>query len=155
MEKKSILKKITDSREASLVIVLVILCILVNIKNPAFLTVQNIMEILKNNAVIMIMALGMLCVLLTGGIDISITSTLALAGMTVGMLYKYNIIKSTLLGFVIAIAIGTLCGLIIGLIIARGRVIPIIATMGFMYIYRGQAYLVAPGSYDHLRSHET
>lgn len=143
MEKKSLWKKITGSREASLVIVLVVLCILVNIKNPAFLTVQNIMEILKNNAVIMIMALGMLCVLLTGGIDISITSTLALAGMTVGMLYKYNIIKSTLLGFLIAIAIGTLCGLIIGLIIAKGRVIPIIATMGFMYIYRGLAYLVA------------
>ena len=90
MEKKSLLKKITGSREASLVIVLVVLCILVTIINPAFLTVQNIMEILKNNAVIMIMALGMLCVLLIGGIDISITSTLALAGMTVGMLYKYN-----------------------------------------------------------------
>ena len=96
MEKKSIWKKITGSREASLVIVLVLLCVLINIKNPAFLTVQNIMEILKNNAVIMIMALGMLCVLLTGGIDISITSTLALAGMTVGMLYKYNVIESTL-----------------------------------------------------------
>lgn len=143
MEKKSIWKKITGSREASLVIVLVLLCVLINIKNPAFLTVQNILEILKNNAVIMIMALGMLCVLLTGGIDISITSTLALAGMTVGMLYKYNVIESTLLGFIIAIAIGTLCGLIIGLIIAKGRVIPIIATMGFMYIYRGLAYLVA------------
>lgn len=143
MEKKSLWKKITGSREASLVIVLVILCALVSIKSPAFLSVQNISEILKNNAVIMIMSLGMLCVLLVGGIDISITSTLAFAGMSIGMMYKYNIIHSTFLGFAIAALIGALCGFIIGLIIAYGKVLPIIATMGFMYIYRGLAYLVA------------
>lgn len=64
MEKKSILKKITGSREASLVIVLILLCVAVTIKSPNFMSAQNILEILKNNAVIMIMALGMLCVLL-------------------------------------------------------------------------------------------
>lgn len=143
MEKKSLLKRITGSREASLVIVLVLLCIVVTIKNPAFMTAQNILEILKNNAVIMIMALGMLCVLLIGGIDISITSTLAFAGMTIGMMYKYDVMESTFLGFLIAAAMGALCGLVIGVIIAYGKVMPIIATMGFMYIYRGFAYLVA------------
>lgn len=143
MEKKSLWKKITGSREASLVIVLVVLCIVVTIKSPAFMSVQNIMEILKNNAVIMIMSLGMLCVLLIGGNDISITSTLAFAGMTIGMMYKYSVIGSTFLGFVIATAMGAVCGFIIGLIIAYGKVMPIIATMGFMYIYRGLAYLVA------------
>lgn len=143
MEKKSLWKRITGSREASLVIVLVLLCIAVTIKSPAFMSAQNILEILKNNAVIMIMALGMLCVLLVGGIDISITSTLAFAGMTVGMMYKYNMIHSTFLGFLIATVMGAVCGLIIGVIIAYGKVMPIIATMGFMYIYRGFAYLVA------------
>lgn len=143
MEKKSLWKKITGSREASLVIVLVLLCIAVTIKSPAFMSAQNILDILKNNAVIMIMALGMLCVLLIGGIDISITSTLAFAGMTVGMMYKYDMLHSTFLGFLIASAMGALCGLLIGVIIAYGNVMPIIATMGFMYIYRGFAYLVA------------
>lgn len=143
MEKKSLWKKITGSREASLVIVLVLLCIVVTIKSPAFLSAQNILDILKNNAVIMIMALGMLCVLLIGGIDISITSTLAFAGMTVGMMYKYDMLHSTFLGFLIASAMGALCGLLIGVIIAYGNVMPIIATLGFMYIYRGFAYLVA------------
>lgn len=143
MEKKSFWKKITSSREVSLIIVLVVLCALISIKNPSFLTLQNILEILKNNAVIMIMALGMLCVLLIGGIDISITSSLAFAGMTVGMLFKNGVIHSTLLGFIIAMAIGAVCGLVVGLIISKGKVAPIIATMGFMYIYRGFAYLVA------------
>lgn len=143
MEKQSFWKKITSSREVSLILVLVVLCALISIKNPSFLSIQNILEILKNNAVIMIMALGMLCVLLIGGIDISITSSLAFAGMTVGMLFKNGVVHSTLLGFIIAMAIGSACGFIIGLIIAKGNVTPIIATMGFMYIYRGFAYLVA------------
>ena len=143
MENKSLLKKLTSSREASLVIVLVILCTLVTIKNPAFMSAQNIMEILKNNAIIMIMALGMLCVLLIGGIDISITSTLAFAGMTIGMMYKNGQLTSTGMGFLISIVMGAVCGLLIGVIIAYGGVMPIIATMGFMYIYRGFAYLVA------------
>lgn len=52
---------------------------------------------LKNNAVTMVMSLGMLCVMLVGGIDISIMSTLALSGMSIGMLLKYGHITSTLL----------------------------------------------------------
>lgn len=143
MEKKSLWKRLTGSREASLVLVLIVLCTLISIKNPAFLSVQNILEILKNNAVIMIMALGMLCVLLIGGIDISITSTLAFSGMTIGMLLKYGVIHSTLLAFLISMAIGAACGFLIGMIISKGKVTPIIATMGFMYIFRGFAYLVA------------
>jgi rhamnose transport system permease protein len=142
MEKK-LLKKITGSREASLFLVLVILCMVIQILSPSFLTAKSILDMLKNNAVIMIMALGMLCVLLVGGIDISITSTLALSGMTVGMLLKYNIIHNTLLLFLIAILVGAICGAIIGFVVARGKVLPIIATMGFMYIYRGLAYLIA------------
>lgn len=142
-EKKSIFKKITASREASLLIVLIVLCIVITAKSPSFMTVKSITDMLKNNAVIMIMALGMLGVLLVGGIDISISSTVAFSGMTVGMLMKNGAITSTPLLFVIAIAVGALCGLVIGLIIAYGKVIPIIATMGFMYIYRGLAYLIS------------
>lgn len=141
-ENKSIWKKITGSREASLLIVLVLLCIVIQFRSPSFLSLKSITEMLKNNAVIMIMALGMLGVLLIGGIDISITSTLAFAGMTVGMLLKYQKIENTFLLFIIAIGVGALCGLVIGLVIAKGRVLPIIATMGFMYIFRGFAYLI-------------
>lgn len=143
MEKKSLWKKITGSHEASLILVLIILCVLVELRSPSFLSVKNILEILKNNSVIMIMTLGMLCVLLVGGIDISITSSLAFSGMTIGMLIKYDIIHNTFLAFVISTLIGTACGFVIGLIVAKGKVTPIIATMGAMYIYRGFAYLVA------------
>lgn len=143
MEKKSIWKKITGSREASLGIILIVLCILIQTQSSSFLTIKNITDMLKNNAVIMIMSLGMLCVLLIGGIDISIMSTVAFSGMSVGLLLKYNIITNTPLLFLVSIAIGLVCGLVVGLVIAKGGVLPIIATMGFMYIYRGLAYVIS------------
>ncbi len=143
MGKNSLIKRITGSREASLLFVLIGLCIMIQILSPSFLTAKSLQDMVKNNAVIMIMALGMLCVLLIGGIDISITSTLAVSGMAVGMLLKYNVIHNTFLLFLIAILIGALCGATIGLVVSKGKVLPIIATMGFMYIYRGFAYLIA------------
>lgn len=144
MEKKSLIKRITGSREASLVIVLLALVVIVSILNPAFISGKNIAEILKNNSVTLILTLGMLCVLLVGGIDISIASTLAFSGMAVGIMIKYGRITSNpLLGFVIAIVIGAFCGLLMGIIIGYGNVTPIIATMGGMYIFRALAYLVS------------
>lgn len=145
MEKKSLMKKLTESREALLAVILILMFAVVTAISPSFLTSKSIMDLLKNNAVTLVMALGMLCVMLVGGIDISITSTLALSGMSVGMLLKYGYISNTLLAFVIAIAIGTACGAVIGLVISRADVPPIIATMGFMYIYRAMSYLVSNG----------
>ena len=92
-ENKSILKKITGSREASLLIVLIILCIAITAKSPSFMTFKSITDMLKNNVVIMIMALGMLGVLLVGGIDISVASVLGFTGMIVGMLMKYEVLQ--------------------------------------------------------------
>ena len=109
MEKKSVMKKITGSREALLAVVLIVLFVIITAINPSFLTPKSLMDMLKNNAVTMVMSLGMLCVMLVGGIDISIMSTLALSGMSIGMLLKYEHISSTFLAFVIAIAIGIVC----------------------------------------------
>ena len=88
MEKKSIMKKITGSREALLAVILILLCLVVTAISPSFLTPKSIIELLKNNAVTLVMSLGMLCVMLVGGIDISIMSTLALSGMSIGMLIE-------------------------------------------------------------------
>lgn len=145
MEKKSVIKKITGSREVLLAVILVLLFAAITAVSPGFLSPKSLMDLLKNNAVTMVMALGMLCVMLVGGIDISIMSTLALSGMAIGMLLKYGHISSTVLAFVIALAIGTACGAVVGIVISRADVPPIIATMGFMYVYRALGYLISNG----------
>lgn len=143
MKKNSALKKLTGSREFLLAVILVVAFLLIGTQSSSWISLKNISDIIKNNSVTMIMSLGMLCVLLIGGIDISIMSTAALSGMSVGLLLKYDVITSTPLLFVVAIVIGTVCGLIIGIIIAKGNVLPIIATMGFMYVYRGATYVLS------------
>ncbi len=140
---KSFLKKITGSREVSLVIVLAVLCIVVTALQPSFLAPTNIGQIFRNNTLTLVMALGMLCVMLTAGIDISITSNLALCGMTVGLMQKYDVSHNVPLLFVVGMAMGAVFGALIGLIISKGRVAPIICTMGFMYILRGMAYVIS------------
>ena len=139
------IKKLTGSREFLLFVIVAAMFIVVSLINPAFFTFDSVTGMLKNNAVTMVMALGMLGVMLVGGIDISITSTLALSGMAIGMLIKYEHISSTPLAFLIAIGIGTACGALVGLVISRADVPPIIATMGFMYIYRAMGYLISNG----------
>lgn len=96
----------------------------------------------RNYAVTFILALGMMCVLLTGGIDISIGSSLAFSGMAAGLIMRDYMI-ATPLSFLISMAIGAGLGLIIGLVITKGKVPPIVCTLGFMNIYRGLTYLIA------------
>ena len=139
------LKKLTGSREFLLFIIVIAMFAIVSIINPAFFSFKAVTDMLRNNAVTLVMALGMLGVMLVGGIDISITSTLALSGMAIGMLLKYGHISSTLVAFLITMGIGTACGALVGLLISRAGVPPIIASMGFMYIYRAMGYLISHG----------
>ncbi|MFA9376424.1 MAG: ABC transporter permease [Lachnotalea sp.] len=144
MEKKSFdIKKLTSSREASLATVLIILCALIAFRNNTFITPKNLNNMFVNYAIYMILALGMMCVLVIGEIDISIGSTIALSGMSGALVLRDHQGTPTIVVFLIAILVGTLCGVVIGLVIAKGKVISIIATLGFMNIFRGATYLLA------------
>ncbi|OYP53039.1 ribose ABC transporter permease, partial [Lachnotalea glycerini] len=96
-----------------------------------------------NYAIYMILALGMMCVLIIGEIDISIGSTIAISGMSAALVLREHQSMPTIVVFMIALAVGAFCGFVIGLVIAKGRVISIIATLGFMNIFRGSTYLLA------------
>lgn len=143
MEIKSLWKKITGSREMSLVLVLFILCIFIQSRNHTFLTPATIESLFKNYAVDFVIAAGMMIVLLIGGIDIAVGSTLAFSGMTASLFLRDHQGTPVIMVFLISTVIGLLCGLLIGLITAYGKVPPIITTLGMMSIYRGLAYLVA------------
>ena len=146
---KSITKVLTKSREISLIFVLIILCAVIQLRNSQFLSLANINDLLVNAVIMSILAIGMMCVLLIGGIDISIGSTLALSGMICALVMRDNPQLPAIVSFMIAIGVGLLCGLLNGLVIAKGGVIPIIATLGFMNIFRGATYLVANSQWVH------
>lgn len=143
MMKKGPLKTLAASREFSLLIVLVAIVIAITVSNPVFISLKNITDMLTNYSTTMILALGMMLVLLIGGIDISIGATIALSGMLSALIMRDNPNIPVPLAFLISLAVGLFCGLLTGAVIIKGKVPPIIATLGFMNIYRGLTYLVA------------
>jgi rhamnose transport system permease protein len=142
-KKGSKIGEIFRMREVSLLFVLILLCAVIQLRNNQFLTANVINGIFKNYAYTMVLAFGMMLVLLIGGIDISVGATLALSGMTSCIMMKEGILTSALSVYAVSTIIGVVCGLLIGLVIAKGRVIPIIATLGFQYIYRGLTYAIS------------
>ncbi len=142
-KRKFNLKKITGTREMSLVIILIVLSIFIQARNNTFMSITNINDLVTNAVMMGILAVGMMCVLLIGGIDISIGSTIAFSGMSVALLLRAHPEIPTFISFILGILVGTLCGLLVGLIITKGKVIPIIATLGLMNVYRGATYLIA------------
>jgi len=140
---KAHLRKLVSRREFSLLLVLVAVGAIVQWQNPAFLTVGQIDSILRNYSFMIMLATGMLMVLLLGGIDISVGSTLALSGMASALLMRDGIITSGLTAYLFSVAVGAVCGLLVGLVIAKGKVLPIIASLGFMYVFRGMTFFIS------------
>ena len=134
-KKERIYALLIEHREIPLMAVLVLLLIAVSIRVPGYIP-KSYMNVLKNGSVNMVMSCGMLCVLLVGSIDISITAVLAFAGCLAGKLMGMGVIQSTALMFILGIAIGALVGLINGVLTSYGRVISIIVTLGTSYIVR-------------------
>ena len=144
---KNALKKGTEllrSREISLMLVMVLLCALIQWRSGGkFLTPTVINQLTQNYAYIMVLAFGMLLVLLIGGIDISIGATLALSGMSTCLMMRDGFITNPVLAFAFSTLVGTICGLFIGVVISKGKVIPIIATLCLQYIFRGLTYFIS------------
>ncbi len=144
LQKGGRLGELLRSREASLLLVMVLLCGLIQWRSGGmFLTTTVISQIAQNYAYIAVLAFGMLLVLLIGGIDISIGATVALSGMSTCLLMRDGVITNPAVAYGFSILIGCICGLVIGVVISKGKVIPIIATLGMQYIFRGLTYYVS------------
>jgi ribose transport system permease protein len=122
---------------------LVLLCIALTIATPHFLTAINLASVARQTAVINIMALGMTLVIVSGGIDLSVGSMLAVAGLFGTMAIKDGV--SIPLAILIGIFAGTICGLLNGLMITRLKIDPFIVTLGTLGAYRGFALVISKG----------
>ena len=144
LQKNGKLGELFRSREASLLLVMVLLCAVIQWRSQGrFFSATVISQLTQNYAYTMVLSFGMLLVLLIGGIDISIGATLALSGMSTSLLMRDGVITNPFVAFLFSIVVGLACGFIIGLVVSKGKVIPIIATLGMQYIYRGLTYFVS------------
>ncbi len=88
VKKPGALSKFLRHREVEALAILVALFFLVGLRNPAFTTTSNALFILEDTAIMIILALGMLCVLLVGSIDISVAAIMAVSTMTAGIVME-------------------------------------------------------------------
>jgi rhamnose transport system permease protein len=132
-------------RELGLLIFIVVLGGAVQIRNPAFLTVSNINSLLTNTAILGILAVGMMLVLVTRGIDLSVGAIIAFSGMVTAITVAGTPGLSPVLAIALGTAIGLLIGMITGVLVARFDVLPVIATLGIMNVVRGLTYVVSGG----------
>lgn len=140
MKNKTLASRIQDF---GALIALVLLVIVIGIISPEFRTLSNFLSLLRQSSINGFIAFGMTCVILTGGIDLSVGSVLALStalcatfisnGMPVG------------LAMILALIIGVVLGTISGLLVTKGRLQPFIATLVTMTVYRGLTMIYMDG----------
>ena len=134
-------------RELGLLLFIVIIGIVVQLRNPVFLSITNITAIFTNTAILGILAVGMMLVLVTRGIDLSIGAIIAFTGMVTAL----TVARFPGIPPLVALLEGTLIGMVFGafsgLLVAYFDFLPIIATLGMMNVVRGLTYVVSGGQW--------
>ena len=141
---KGILKKIFKTKEIGIILILIVLSVLIQLKNPIFLTYSNIIDVCRNTSYTLVIAVGMTFVLIAKGLDLSVGSLMALGGLisSLAMFYGVPILLAVLLGLLVGAAVGV----VNAFCIVKLNIPAMIATLGSMYMARGLVLVITKGS---------
>lgn len=142
-EKESLIAQFGKFREIGLLAFIVIIMAFTQWKNSNFFTFENIDDLLANASILGILALGMMLVIIIRGIDLSIGATLALAGMISALAVAHWQGLHPFIAVLLGTVVGLVCGSLVGVVVAVFGVLPIIASLGMMYVFRGLTYIVS------------
>ncbi len=144
---KLYMKDLMRKREVTLGLLIAVLIILILFRAPHFMAPNNALRILDDTSILIMVAIGQFLVILTGGIDLSVGSIIAFSGMAASMLNQYFPEVPVVFILMAGIGIGTLLGLVNGILVAFGKVPPIITTLGTMSIFRGFTFVLSKGQW--------
>ncbi|CZQ95107.1 ABC transporter permease [Trichococcus collinsii] len=123
---------------------LVVLVIFVTIMNPSFMSPTNLLNLLRQVSTNALIAFGMTFVIITGGIDLSVGSTLALSSALMAGLIASGL--NPVLAMGVGLVLGAFLGACNGVMITKGKMAPFIATLATMTIYRGLTLVYTDGN---------
>jgi len=137
------LNRVKPFREFLMLIILAIIVIILSILSPAFADTRNFINIFRQATINGILATGMMCVILTGGFDLSVGSVVGFSGIIAALFAQgdYPIVVPILL----AVSAGALIGLLNGVCIAYLSIPAFVVTLGTQSLIRGLAYLASGG----------
>ena len=124
-------------RELGIVLALAIVVTVTAIKNPRFIEVSSLQDILAGAAIIGLLAIGQTLVVVTRNVDLSCGSVVGLSAYATGVLFFHYPGVSPVLVFLLAAAVGLACGMINGAIVTIARVPSLVVTLGTLYVIRG------------------
>ncbi len=133
------------SRERLLAVALVLLCAVFAAQSDVFLTERNLTTVLRSSVDLAVICAGMTVVIVLGGIDVSVGGVLAVSAIFIGRAYQAGLPDIVVVP--IGLAAGAALGAINGLLVAKTRMPPIIATLGTMYIFLAVLFLVIGGTW--------
>ena len=130
--------------QLSILLAFIVLFVILSISTESFFSANNIMNVLRQASTLMIVAIGMTFVLISGGIDLSIGSVACLAGtITAGLMVKSGL--PVLIALLLGILLGVIIGIFNGVVISKLRIPPFIATLAMMSTARGAALIYSGG----------
>lgn len=147
MTGKNHISNIGKFRELGLLVFILLLTAFIQFRNSQFLTPENLNDMMVNASIMGALSVGMMMVMITGGIDLSIGAVIAFSGMIAALVVRDFPATSTLTALAIGTVTGLACGFVSGLIIAKGKVLALIATLGMMNVFRGLTYIFAKGAW--------
>jgi ribose transport system permease protein len=130
--------------KSNLLIVFLVLCVVASVLAPEFLTTRNIANLLQQSSLTGIVAIGMTLVILTAGIDLSVGSTAAFAGMLVAILLTNGV--NPVLAVLVSLAAGAALGLVMGGLSAYLKLPSFMTTLAGLTSIRGLTYLMTNGT---------
>jgi ribose transport system permease protein len=137
------LRNLYRAREMNVLLALLLVSAGIAIATPYFLTTDNLMGVFRSFSLTAIMSIGMVMVIVTGGIDLSVGSVMGLSGLVTALAFESG--YSTLVSTSFGLGVGTAFGLVNGLMVTVGRLPPFIATLGTLSIGRGLMYIITKG----------
>ncbi|OQY52021.1 MAG: sugar ABC transporter permease [Desulfobacteraceae bacterium 4572_89] len=140
------MKKLFKYHETYLVIIIIFLSFIITSVNSNFMTAENMFDLLKSNSFIGILAIGTLLVLISGGIDISFAA-IATVSQYVMALVIINIGGNIFTALMVAVLVGTILGMMNGVLVYNFRIPSIIATIATMNIYYGLLIVFTGGKW--------
>lgn len=143
----SFLLTLVRFRELSILLFILLLIGVVAMDTPAFFTANNFRNILLNISILAIVSLGQTMVIITRGIDLSVSSMIGLVAMMVSFTVVAFPAVSPPLAILLGMLLGAVLGTFNGVVITAGKVPPIIATLGTLSIYRGMVFLYSGGTW--------
>jgi ribose transport system permease protein len=130
-------------REFNIFAVLILVGLLISVFSPYFLTTNNLMGVFRSFSLTAIMAVGMMLVIITGGIDLSVGSVMGLSSLVTALAFQHG--HGAMAAVAAGLATGAAIGALNGFLVTRVQLPPFIATLGTLSIGRGLMYIITKG----------